>query len=307
MKSNIKNILILGAGRMGLSHFESFYNSKNNYNIDLCDLNIKKIKKRYINPTPTHKLRFFKNMPKNNNYDLVVLSTNSRERYQILKKLLRLNIVNNLILEKFLFNKVEEYSQFKKIIKKYPKLRAINVNTWGNYIFRKIGLRLTKNFIASFSLGKNRIATNLIHICDLYSELINNKDFEILGKNLSKIKSKRKSYSEVNGEIILKSNKGVLKINDKTKSKYQLFKLSDKKNIYTLQFNNGKFYLFKNKKLIKTFDFPMARNFTENFFKKSLNKNISKNDNFNNYYKISDLSEKILIFFKSKFKKFDLT
>jgi hypothetical protein len=308
MNSKIKNILIIGIGQMGLSHFESFYNSKNSYNIDLCDLNIEKIKKNYIDQLPSQKLRFFKNIPKNNNYDLVVISTNSKERYQILKKLLRLNIVNNLILEKFLFNKVGEYPEFKKIIKKYPKLRMINVNSWGNYIFKKIDLRIKKNFIASYHLGNKGIATNLIHICDLYSELINNRDFEILAKNLSKLKSKRNGYNEISGKIILKSNKGVLKIIDKSKSKFHIFELSDKKNTYTLQLNNKKkCYLFKNKKLIKTFDFPMARIFTENFFKKSLNKNILKDSNFNNYNKISDLSKKILIFFKSKFKRFELT
>ena len=40
MKSKIKNILIIGTGSMGMSHYES-YNSKNLYNIDLCDLKIK--------------------------------------------------------------------------------------------------------------------------------------------------------------------------------------------------------------------------------------------------------------------------
>ena len=57
MNSKIKNILIIGIGQMGLSHFESFYNSKNSYNIDLCDLNIEKIKKNYIDQLPSQKLR----------------------------------------------------------------------------------------------------------------------------------------------------------------------------------------------------------------------------------------------------------
>ena len=49
MKSKIKNILIIGTGSMGMSHYESFYNSKNLYNIDLCDLKIKKIQNKLRN------------------------------------------------------------------------------------------------------------------------------------------------------------------------------------------------------------------------------------------------------------------
>ena len=308
MNSNIKNILIIGIGPMGLSHFESFYNSQKSYNIDLCDLSIKKIRKKYKKHRNIHRLRFFKNIPKNNNYDLAIISTNSKERYRIIKKLLKFNKVTNLILEKFLFNRIKEYSDFQKTIKTYPKLKMINVNTWGNYILKKTGIRLTQNFIASYHLGNKGFATNLIHICDLFYELIKNKDFEILSNNISKIKSKRFGYNEISGRLMLKSNNGILKIIDNSKSKYHVLRLYDKKNSYTLQLNNKKkCHLFKNKKLIKTFDFPMARIFTENFFTRSLNKNISKNYNFNNYKRISYLSQKILLFFKSKFKKFDLT
>lgn len=308
MKSKIKNILIIGIGPMGLSHFESFYNSKNRYNIDLCDLNIKKIKNKFKNYINFQKLRFFVNIPKNKKYDLVVISTNSKERYQILKKLLKFNIVINLILEKFLFNGIKDYSDFESLIKKYPKIKRINVNSWGNYILKKTGLKLRGGFIASCHLRSKGLATNLIHICDLYSTLIKNKDFEILSENLSKLKSKRHGYHEISGRVILKSNKGLLKINDKSKSKYHIFKLRDKKNNYILQLNNKKkCYFFKNKKLIKTFDFPMARSFTESFFRKSLRQNALKDQKFNNYNRLSFLSQKILLFIKYKFKQFNIT
>lgn len=308
MKSNRKNILIIGIGPMGLSHFESFYNSKNNYNIDLCDLNITRIKKKYKNHTKSQRLRFFKKIPKNNIYDLVIVSTNSKERYKIIKKLLKLNVVINLILEKFLFNKIKEYSDFESLIKKNLKIKNINVNSWGNYILKKTGLKLQGNFSASYQLRSKGLATNLIHISDLYSTLIKDKDFEILFGNLSKLKSKRHGYHEMSGRVILKSNKGLLKIIDNSKSKYHVFKLRDKKNNYTLQINNKKkCYFFKNKKLIKTFDFPMARIFTENFFRKSLIHNILKDQKFNNYKRLSFLSQKILSSVKYRFKRFNIT
>ena len=125
MKSKRKNILIIGTGSMGMSHFESFYNSKNLYNIDLCDLKIKKIRNKFKKIQKLQKLKFFTNIPKNNKYDLVIIATNSKERYSILKKLLKYNIVSNLILEKFLFNEIKEYYDFKSLIKKYPKIKKL--------------------------------------------------------------------------------------------------------------------------------------------------------------------------------------
>jgi len=308
MNSNIKNILIIGVGPMGLSHFESFYNSKNNYNIDLCDLNIQKIERKYKNQTKSQSIRFFKKIPKNNNYDLAIISTNSKERYKIIKKLLKSNIVINLIIEKFLFNKIKEYSEFESLIKKYPKTKRININSWGNYILKKTGLKLQGNFAASYHLRSKGLATNLIHVSDLYSTLIKDKDFEILSENLSKLKSKRRGYHEISGRVILKSNEGLLRIKDNCKSKYHIFKLRDKKNNYILQLNNKKkCHLFKNKKLIKTFDFPMARSFTENFFRKSLRKSASKDQRLNNYHRLSFLSQKILSFIRHRFKQFNIT
>jgi len=308
MNSNIKNILIIGVGPMGQSHFESFYNSKNNYNIDLCDLNIQKIERKYKNQTNSQSIRFFKKIPKNNSYDLAIISTNSKERYKIIKKLLKSNIVINLIVEKFLFNKIKEYSDFESLIKKYPKIKKINVNSWGNYILKKTCLKLQGGFIASYHLRSKGLATNLIHISDLYSTLIKDKDFEILFENLSKLKSKRHGYHEISGRVILKSNKGLLKIIDNSKSKYHVFKLRDKKNNYTLQINNQKkCYFFKNKKLIKTFDFPMARIFTESFFRKSLIHNTLKDRKSNNYKRLSFLSKKILSSIKYRFKRFNIT
>ena len=79
MKSKIKNILIIGTGSMGMSHYESFYNSKNLYNIDLCDLKIKKIQNKLRNIQKFQRLRFFANIPKNNRYDLVIIATNSKD------------------------------------------------------------------------------------------------------------------------------------------------------------------------------------------------------------------------------------
>ena len=305
MKSKIKNILIIGAGSMGMSHFESFYNSKNLYNIDLCDLKIKKIQNKLKNIQKFKRLKFFANIPKNNKYDLVIIATNSKERYSILKKLLKFNSVSNLILEKFLFNGIKEYSDFKILIKKYPKIKKVNVNIWGQYLIKKIGLKLNKNFVASYHLRKKGLATNLIHILDMFCSLTNKDNFEISSPNLKKLKAKRKGYDELSGNLIIKNNNGSLRIHDNSKLKHHTLNIKNRGKTFILKINKKKqCFFYINKKLTKIFKFPLAKNYTEKFFKKSLNSNDLM---FNNYDRTSLLSQKILLFIKSKFDNFNLT
>ena len=308
MKSKPKKILIIGIGSMGISHFNSFINSKSDYDIYLCDKRINQLKKNINNLIIKKKLNFLSKVPKNHKFDLAIISTNSKERLKILKYLLKFNLVKNLILEKFLFNKINYYSQCEDILKN-KKIQNVNVNSWGNSIFKKLNFKLNGNFTASYHLRKNGLGSNLIHISDLFSSLIKNEDFDIKGLNLIKVKSKRrKGYNEITGRIVLKSKIGLLKIHDTSKTKYHTLKIKDERNSFVLQLNNKKkCYFFKNKKLIKTFIFPFAKDTTEKIFLKFINnKTMMKND-FNNYYNISLLSKKIILFIKSKFKNFNLT
>ena len=308
MKSKPKKILIIGIGSMGISHFNSFINSKFDYDIYLCDKKINQLKKNIDHLKTKNKLKFFSKIPKNQKFDLAIISTNSKERLKALKDLLNFNLVKNLILEKFLFNSINNFSQCEYILKN-KKIHNVYVNSWGNYIFNQLKLKLNGNFIASYYLRKNGLGSSLIHISDLFSSLIKNKDFDIKAFDLKKVKSKRrKDYNEMTGKIVLKSKIGLLRIHDTSRTKYHTFKIKDERNSFVLQLNNKrKCYFYKNKKLIKTFNFPFAKDLTEKIFLE-FNKNKSKiKNNFNNYYKISLLSKKIILFIKSKFKNFNLT
>ena len=118
MKSKKKNILIVGLGSMGHSHLLSFLKHKKKYNFEICDKNFKK--KFYS------EIYFSTKLPKRKKYDLVIIATNSKERFKVAKKIMNFNKVKSLILEKFLFNKLSEYSSFEKIIKK-NKIKNINL------------------------------------------------------------------------------------------------------------------------------------------------------------------------------------
>ena len=298
MKSKKKNILIVGFGSMGHSHLLSFLKHKKNYNFEICDKNFKK--KIYS------EISFSTKLPKRKKYELVIIATNSKERFKVAKKIINFNKVKSLILEKFLFNKLSEYSSFEKIIKK-NKITNINVNSWGHYIAKKINLKFNNGFEGIYKLRKKGLATNLIHILDLFYRLNKNKNFTIFSNKLIKLKSKRKGYYERGGEINLNSKFGNLIIKDDSKKKHHTLILKNKKNIFTIKINmNKKCYLFKNKKLIKVFRFPIAKFNTENFFKSSFKSKKTLN-NFRNYYETAFLSKKIIYFINKKFNKFYIT
>ena len=60
----------------------------------------KSIKKNIDHLKTKNKLKFFSKIPKNQKFDLAIISTNSKERLKALKDLLNFNLVKNLILEK---------------------------------------------------------------------------------------------------------------------------------------------------------------------------------------------------------------
>ena len=94
-----KKILIIGFGNMGLSHFRSF--NKKNFEIDIVDKKnkIDVIKK---NRTFNQNVKFFKKIPRYKNYLLTIFATQSKERFNLIKKFYAYNSTKFLLLENLL-------------------------------------------------------------------------------------------------------------------------------------------------------------------------------------------------------------
>ncbi len=306
MKLKLKKILIVGLGNMGRSHLNSFLISRKNYEIDLVDINITTIKQKYFTSIFEKKVNYYKIIPRKKNYDLAIIATNSKERFNIIKKILSYNKIKSLILEKFLFNNQNDYKLFDDLIIK-KKLKYIHVNSWGNFIYKKISKDIKKDFQGEFFINKGKLASNLIHILDFYSFASIKKKFDLSSKRLKKIKSKRKGYHELNGDLNVFTNKSKLKIITSNKFRFNTITFKSKQDKHMIEINNqSKCYHYKNKKIVKKFNFILSSVYTEKLFNRFLkNKNIKI---FNNYSKIKYLSLKILSFLrKSKKFKFDIT
>ena len=58
-----------------------------------------------------------KNLPSNNDFDFVIISTDPKDRFLIFKKLSKNNAIKNLLFEKFIFNKLDDYKKTELILK----------------------------------------------------------------------------------------------------------------------------------------------------------------------------------------------
>ena len=293
------NILIVGFGKMGKSHFRSFVNSKKKYQIFLYDKKFNKKKKYSYNKK---EITEFNTFPKNKKFDLVIISTNANVRLKILTQLVKNNKFKFLLLEKFLFLKLNDYKIATKIISKYHL--KVFVNVWGKIIFKPLKNKLKNKLIKKITIicKKGELLTNLIHYYDFLSSAINSSSTNlIINKNYKLIKAKRKSYQELDAELI---NNAIplIKINTKEKIKYHLFNIETEKNQFSIKINySGICYYYLNNKLFKKTTFPYAYLTTEKYFLHDYNS--TKLKYFLNVNQVFSLSLEILRILKKYVKQ----
>lgn len=137
--------------------------------------------------------------------DLMIVATNSRERFEVLSSALKNSSVGVLIMEKFLFPKLIEFEQANELIKKSGSLAFVNcpLRMWP--LFQKIKARLSNSKQYSIDVCGNGwgLGCNSIHYLDLFSFITGDEEFALNFKGLDPkwIESKRDGYIEFTGTI----------------------------------------------------------------------------------------------------------
>ncbi len=291
----MSNIAIIGLGKMGMSHLNSFLNDKNRYNLFLYDKNLVKINKIKKLKIKNKKVIANVKLPKYERFEFVVVSTKSKERYDVINHILKFNNVRFILLEKFLFNKLNEFKNFENRYKK--KLNKIYVNIWSRYFLNLINLKIGKeSFVIKVELPERKILTNLIHLYEI---------FKILGKSKIKIDLSffklfklKNGYHDGTGKIILKNDLGsTMEIFSKKKENNFYIEFKSKKLDERIDLEHNKIKIKKKKKKI---NFPLASKVTCNFYK-----NLKKRENifFPKYNLIKRSSKEIIKTLSLKYKK----
>lgn len=216
MKINLK-ILLIGCGNIGFRHLEAFLQIyKKNLIIELIvfDINKERISeiRKYIDSNKNLNLSYIlcSTFPElKQTIDLAIIATDSAPRVDIIKKLSSYKI-RNLVIEKLISNNISNLHKINNLLKK-SRFKNTYINTPRRFMSDYIKLKKKLNFdypIIVESFGSNiKLASNSIHIIDLFQFLLNDKKITCINCNISKIVKINLNYHEFEGSITFKDNK----------------------------------------------------------------------------------------------------
>ena len=219
----IKNILIIGSGELGSRHLQAISKTNIKINIEVVDPS---------NESIEIASKRFEEIPKNINInsikfynkiddvfdklDLVIVSTSSNVRSKVIKELLKKKKVKNIILEKVLFQTIEEYHEISELF------NSLKIKCWVNHprrmfpFYEKLRDTISNSNEIHMSVqgGNWGLACNGLHYIDIFLFLINSNNISLNSSNLNNqiLESKRRGYIEVTGSIIGRSNKNTLSL-----------------------------------------------------------------------------------------------
>ena len=211
-------ILIIGAGQLGSRHLQGVLSSNIRASIEVVDpsdLSIKNAMARSLEinyDKNKFNIYFYHNLDQiSKEIDLCIIASTADNRFDIISSLLTRSKVKNLILEKILFQSINEYDIIDKL------LNLQDVKTWVNcprriipeYQAIKSQIKIDENISLSI-LGSNwGLACNSIHFLDLFNYFTDEDDFSInsIGK-VEVINAKRNNFYEISGSIIITEKLG---------------------------------------------------------------------------------------------------
>jgi len=206
----MKNIAIIGAGQLGSRHLQALSRlsfESNIFVVDPNDASLETARERFnsVAQNLIFGINYVKNIRKiPENLDFSIIATNSNVRRKVIVDLLNQSICENILLEKVLFQKLEDYIEVDNLfIKK-------NINAWVNcsrrmwkfykYLNRIIKYEsINKVLVTGTDWG---LACNSIHFIDLISFLCRLNKYSLINHKIDKVvESKRNGYFDIIGEL----------------------------------------------------------------------------------------------------------
>lgn len=212
-----KKIYIVGAGQIGSRHLQALKSVDIHLDItviDPSDASLKIAKELYDGVTGTrkHHVQYLKEIPASFGVvDIAIIPSNSNVRRLIIETLLSRGQVCNMVLEKLLFDRKEDY------ITVFNLLKSRAVKAWVNCSMRTMpfyaelkSLFQGSAFIYTVTGSRFGLITNAIHYIDHMSYLSGKVSYELDTRLLDfpPIESKRQGFLELNGTLSVKFANG---------------------------------------------------------------------------------------------------
>jgi hypothetical protein len=213
-------ITIIGAGQIGSRHLQALCHLENSTRIDLVDPSdesLQTARNHYEEVASPSKQVIelychsrLDDLP--DTLDMVIIATNSIVREKVLKQIVEMRHVKNLILEKVLFQRIEQYMKVESL------LNESSIPTWVNCWMRTTNLyKKVKSLLNHEEKILMKIegplwgmGCNSIHFLDLFSYLTNTEDFKFTKNELENkvLESKRDGFKEFSGRLAGQSSHG---------------------------------------------------------------------------------------------------
>ena len=207
----LHNIAIIGAGQLGSRHLQGVKQSNSKLEIwafDPCKESLAIAEERYnqVNSDTSHIVHFIQSIDEiPYNLDIVIIATSSKPRFSITKKMLLSHNIKYLILEKFLFQRLSDYSIIEQLIQEKNVKAYVNCprRMFDSYQIIKENIDNKKTITMSYANNDWGLCCNSIHYIDIFMYLCNgiNYELDIDGIEPKIIKSKREGYVELLGDI----------------------------------------------------------------------------------------------------------
>jgi hypothetical protein len=205
-----KIIAIIGAGQLGSRHLQGIAQSSIDISIEIVEpfeSSRETAKQRYEEIEGNKHIKeisFYDSIDKlSSNLDMVIVATGADVRTKVVTELLSSKNVENLILEKVLFQTIEEYSQIDTLLKETSTKCWINHPRRMFPIYKKLKIQLEKATQVSYNFqgGDWGLGCNGLHFIDHLAYLVASTNLTLNNEYLDKklYDSKRKGFIEFNG------------------------------------------------------------------------------------------------------------
>lgn len=212
-------IAIIGAGQLGSRHLQGVKTTDLELSIEVVDSSnhsMKIAESRYneiVENSYSKKICFLSSIDElSEELDLVIIATSSAPRFAITNELIQKKNVRNILFEKVLFQKEDDFYEVKKLLKEN------NIRSWINCprriydFYNTIKKELSKNDNIIFTVvgGEWGLGSNSIHMIDIIAYLTGQTNYTLLTKGLNKkiYPSKRSGYVEFCGILSGTTEKG---------------------------------------------------------------------------------------------------
>lgn len=217
------HIAIIGAGNLGSRHLQALALSKVPLSVEVVDSSeesLRVAKKRW-EEMPANSLiqrvAFLSDMSRlSAEFDVVIVATSAAPRRAIVEEFLEARKAKYFILEKVLFQRINDYDEVHALLDHYGVKAWVNCPRRATRFYRNLAEMMQQDSRIDMTVSGADwgLGCNSIHMLDVYALISGQKRFQANVASLDQgwIDSKRKGYIEFTGTLKVKSEKGVLEL-----------------------------------------------------------------------------------------------